>query len=789
MKTSPVVAALVGAILATAEFPVSQPPALVTTPLVPSVPDAELSATVRHYCLTCHNDQLLTGNLTLQGFDVAAAPQAVEKVEKMVVKLRAGMMPPPGMPRPGGDTLVALVERLEELVDRSAAARPNPGYRRFQRLNRAEYQRAVRDLLQLDVDAGTWLPVDIKSDDFDDIADVQAISPTLLEAYLSAANDVSRMAVGDPDAPSDTRSYAPPSGRSGHEWDHVAGAPFGSRGGVVVDHVFPTDAEYVFEVRSRAGTTQFEQLDISVDGESVALLDVEGGIAVVTDPITVRAGQQRVSAAFVRKMEGPYADVFSPRWAQGGTYGATSPMQLSELIIRGPFNATGVSESASASRRKIFTCRPLSAPAAEQRECARDILARLGAEAYRRPALPAEDLAALMTFYDEGVAEGGGFDQGVTRGLQGILASPHFIFRLERRPSGVKPGETYPLADVELASRLSFFLWGAPPDQELLAVASEGRLSDPRVLEAQARRLLADPRSDALGPRFAAQWLRLEEMTKVQPDRYWFPTYDQQLADAMLRETELFFTNLIREDRSFLELITADYTFVDERLARHYGIPNVTGTHFRRAQYPDGSRRGILGHGSVLLSTSMSIRTSPVLRGKWVMEVLMGTPPPPPPPDVPALETTAGVQDGRPLTTRERMEVHRANPTCNACHRFMDPIGLALDNFDVIGSWRSRENGAPLDTRGTFYDGTPVATSGDLVGVLMKRPIPLVRTFTRNLMAYALGRRIEDFDQPTVRAIAKAAEADDYRMSSFILGVVKSDAFRMKRAEIVTSDR
>jgi hypothetical protein len=367
--------------------------------------------------------------------------------------------------------------------------------------------------------------------------------------------------------------------------------------------------------------------------------------------------------------------------------------------------------------------------------------------------------------------------------LEAILASPHFIFRLEKEPITASPGSTYRVADVDLASRLSFFLWGALPDQELLTLAGQGKLSAPGALEKQARRMLADPRADALGTRFAAQWLRLQDIDKVHPDPNNYPNFDDNLAAAMRRETELFFNSLVREDRSLLDLYRADYTFVNERLARHYGFAGVAGDHFRRIQYPDDTRRGLLGQGSVLVQTSLANRTSPVLRGKWVMEVLMGSPPPPPPPDIPLLDETASAKDGRMLTTRERMEIHRSNPTCNSCHRFMDPIGLALDNFDVTGKWRTRENGMPLDTSGDFYDGTPVTTPAELTRALMKRPVPLVRTFTENLLAYALGRRAEYFDQPAIRAIAKAAEANDYRMSSFILGVIKSDAFQMKRAE------
>ncbi|HJO28996.1 MAG TPA: DUF1592 domain-containing protein, partial [Acidobacteriota bacterium] len=407
-------------------------------------------------------------------------------------------------------------------------------------------------------------------------------------------------------------------------------------------------------------------------------------------------------------------------------------------------------------------------------------------EAYRRD-LSKDEIDALMPFYENGM-EKGGFEAGIRTAVEAILASPNFVFRLERQPDNVMPGETYRLGDTDLASRLSFFLWGTPPDDELQSIAAEGKLSAPGELERQAQRMLKDPRAEALGVRFAGQWFRLQDLYKVRPDPNFYPNFDENIADAMRRETELFFNHLVAEDRSVLELYKAGYTFLNERLALHYGIPGVSGTQFRRVEYPDDKRRGVLGHGSVLVLTSFANRTSPVLRGKWVMEVLMGTPPPPPPPNVPDLEATSDNVGGRILTTRERMEIHRENPMCHSCHLFMDPIGLALDNFDVTAKWRFRENGMLLDTRGDFYDGTPVSTPGELVDVLLKRPIPLVRTFTENVLAYALGRRVEYADQPTVRVIAGAAEKDGYRMSSFILGVINSDAFQRKRVQTLPTD-
>ena len=622
------------------------------------------------------------------------------------------------------------------------------------------------------------------------------LSPTLLEAYLNAAAAISRMAVGDRHASAVDSIYTAPGYVSQHPWDHVDGAPFGTRGGLVIDHVFPADAEYVFEVTLNSGSNaRFEDIDISIDGERVALLEYEtqpaggadgrGARGVRTEAILVRAGQHPVAAAFVRRFEGPYEDLIRPHdwsFAGGGSGGPgiTTLPHIRDLIIKGPFKVTGISDTPS--RQKIFTCRP-TLPNEEQ-PCARQIIARLGAEAYRRP-LGGDEVDRLLPFYETGAAKEG-FEGGVRTALEAILASPHFIFRLEREPGDVPPGGAYRIADADLASRLSFFLWGTPPDQELLALAAQGKLTGP-TFEKQARRMLADSRADALGSRFAAQWLRLQDVEKVHPDPNFYPNFDNNLAASMRRETELFFNSLVREDRSVLDLYRADYTFVDERLARHYGFQGVTGDQFRRVPYPDDTRRGLLGQGSILVQTSLANRTSPVLRGKWVMEVLMGTPPPPPPPDVPPLDDTGESKDGRMLTTRERMEIHRKNPTCNSCHRFMDPIGLALDNFDVTGKWRVRENGQPLDTRGDFYDGTPVTKPAELLAALLKRPEPLVRTFTENLLAYALGRRTEYFDQPTIRAIVKAASANDYRMSSFILGVIKSDAFLMKRVEVQTT--
>src|ERR1051326_6563949 len=760
-------------------------------------PQSDLNAVVKRYCVTCHSDKLKTHGLTLEHFDVAKASENAEVAEAVIRKLQAGFMPPPGMPRPAPEVHAALVTALETTIDSAAVARPNPGARPFQRLNRPEYSRAIKDLLTLDVDSADWLPLDQKSANFDNIADSQALSPTLLEGYLNAAAAISRMAVGDRHAKTIDVTYTNAGYVSQHPWDHIDGTPFGTRGGMVVDHVFPADGEYVFEVSLTSGSNaRFEDVDVSINGERVALLEYEtgpaggadgrGGRNVRTEPILVKAGQHQVAAAFVKRVDGPYEDLIRPHdwsFAGGGSGGPgiTTLPHLRDLVIKGPYKVTGISDTPA--REKIFTCRPTLPK--EERPCAQQIISRIGAEAYRRPVTQAE-LDGLMPFFEEG-SKKGGFEEGVRTALEAVLSSPYFIFRLEKEPVTVQAASTYRISDIGLASRLSFFLWGTTPDDELQTLATAGKLSAPGALEKQAKRMLADPRADALGERFAGQWLRLQDIDKVHPDPNFYPNFDDNVAHAMVKETEMFFNSLVREDKNMLDLYRADYTFVNERLARHYGIPGVSGDTFRRVQYPDATRRGILGQGSVLVRTSLANRTSPVLRGKWVMEVLMNTPPPLPPPDIPILDETGDSKDGRMLKTRERMEIHRKNPTCASCHKFMDPIGLALDHFDVTGEWRERENGQPLDTRGTFYDGTEISTPAELLNALMKRPTPLLRMFTENLLAYAIGRRVEYSDMPTVRAIVKNAEANNLKMSAFIMGVIKSDPFQMKRAESATT--
>ena len=743
---------------------------------------------VKSICVACHNEFTLQAGLNLMSFDAERPSLDPVVAEKMIRKLRAGQMPPKEMPRDEA-SIMHLVETLEGHLDADAAANKRAGTRPFQRLNRAEYARLVYELLGLTVDPAEWLPEDQMSANFDNIADVQGMSATLMVSYLTAASDIARRAIGQEDAPVQAKTYSNPPIVSQHEWERVEGAPYGTRGGISVLHSFPADGEYIFSMGFMSGWGErYHDIDVSIDGERVALVRYGGEIdfqgrkdfPVETDPIFVHAGERRVTAAFIRKMDGPYEDLIRPHdWSLTGvetSYGTTSPPHLIRLTLEGPHNPIGVSDFAA--RQRVFSCRPTAQD--EEIPCAEEIVTHLASQAYGQR-VGEDDIADLMHFYTLG-AEDGGFELGIRTALEAILASPHFLFRMEREPSRVRPGQSYRLADIDLATRLSFFLWGTNPDEELLGLAQSGRLSRTRTLRAQAERMLADPRSEALATRFASLWLHLQDLDKVEPDSDWFPNYSQQLMDAMRRETELFFYHLVQEDKSALELYGANYSFLNERLARHYDIPGVIGDEFRLVQYPNDQRNGIFGHGSVLVQTSLGNRTSPVLRGKWVMQTILGTPPPPPPPGVPDLEETEGVVDGEILTTRRRMEIHRANPICAACHNAMDPIGLALDNFDVTGKWRIRENGAPLDTQSTFYDGTLISTPADLSRMLLMRPVPLVREFTKNLMTYALGRRAEYYDQPTIRAIVRTAGEDDYRMSSLIMGVIMSDAFRMKDA-------
>jgi hypothetical protein len=771
------------------------------SPATSSELDDQLNAVVERYCERCHSDARLTGNMTLERFDVGEPHADAELAEKVIHKLRAGMMPPAGARRPSEDTLALLATTLENTLDELARRNPEPGYRTFQRLNRAEYEGSVQALFGLDIDASAFLPTETISESFDNIADMQMLSATLLEGYLRAAAHVSRVAVGDPGVAPASAVYKVAKTLS--QMEHIEGTPLGTRGGISVVHNFPADGEYVFELDLHpdangnlyGSTSGVEHLELSLDGERAALFEIDrfmsegdpNGLRLETLPLRVRAGPHRVSAAFIRKFQGPVIDLVTPidyTLADSNIgYGVTTAPHLRDLTVSGPFLVTGVSETPS--RDVIFTCRPTSPE--EERPCAEQILSRLAQQAYRRP-LDDRDVADLVRFFEEG-REGGGFEVGVRTAIQAMLASPHFVFRVEEAPSGASPGEVYEINDLDLASRLSFFLWSTPPDQALMDVAQRGDLSDPDELGRQALRMLADPRAEALATRFAWLWLRLQDIAKIHPDALEFPYYDHALAEAMERETELLFHHIVQEDASVLDLLDADYTFVNERLADHYGIPNVTGSAFQRVAVPNENRRGLLGHSSILMMTSHANRTSPVLRGKWVMEVLLGSPPPPPPPNVPAFDETDAAADGRELTTRERMEQHRANPSCNSCHSVIDPIGLALENYDVTGVWRIKENEVPIDATGELYDGTPLSGPSDLRNALVAHQTVFLRTFTRNMMAYALGRRVEYYDMPTVRAIERGAAENENRVSSYILGVVKSPAFRMSRAESVTEVR
>ncbi|HEY2150787.1 MAG TPA: DUF1592 domain-containing protein [Vicinamibacterales bacterium] len=770
------------------------------TPAAPPQPDL-----VKQYCVGCHSDKGKAGQLTLASYDSSHPEQNAETTEKMIRKLRAGMMPPPGVRRPDADVLNAFVTSLETKVDAAAALHPNPGRRTFQRLNRAEYERSVRDLLDLDVDVNAFLPADTMSAGFDNVADEQAMTATLMEGYLRASSKISSLALGDRSASPTEATFKVP--RTQSQMHHIEGTPWGTRGGISVVQTFPADGEYTFRIMLHGTPTgqlfgsvasRNEQIEVSINGERVALLPIDyritetdkNGLNLVTPRIHVKAGPQHVAAAFIQTFDGVVDDLVSPieqtlaDTEYGDNVGITILPHLRDFSITGPYTVSGVSDTPS--RRKIFTCRPTAA--SDEIACARKITTQLASEAYRRPANN-EDVESLMEFYAEG-RRGHDFESGIRSVVQAVLASPNFLFRIEEMPAGVRPGQNYRITDLDLASRLSYFVWGTAPDAELVKVASNGTLHTPLVLDKQVKRMLADPRAEALSTRFASQWLRLQDVDKIRPDALLFPAYDSALGEAYKKETELLFQSIVREDRSILDLFTADYTFVNERIAKVYDIPNIVGNDFQRVQLTDVNRRGILGEGSMLMSTSVADRTSPVQRGKWIMEVLLGTPPPPPPPNVPALdETKDATATGKALSTRERMEEHRKNPACQSCHKVIDPLGLALDNFDTLGAWRIKDNGVPVDTAAKLYDGTDLAGPPSLRKALLDHQDTLIRNFTDNLLAYALGRRVEYYDQPTIRAIAKKAAVGGNHFSAFVLGVVNSGAFQMAKAEpAVTTD-
>ena len=698
---------------------------------------AEQNALMKQYCVSCHNDRTKAGTMSLQSFDAADVLEHPELAEKMIRKLRAGMMPPAGARRPAPEVLSGLAAALETKIDRAAALNPNPGWRPSQRLNRAEYARAVKDLLAVEVDVNQFLPADTISDGFDNIADTQTISATLMDGYLRAASQISRLAVGDRNASATSTTWKVP--RTASQMRHVDGAPLGTRGGLSVTHTFPADGEYLFKIMLHMGPTgdlfggpyRGEQIEVSIDGARVALMDINprmneqdpNGLTMQTPTVHIKAGPHRVSAAFVQRFEGPADDLIMPIEHTladtniGEVFGTTALTHLRDFTVAGPLAVTGVSETES--RRKIFTCRPTSAP--EESACAADIIRKLAGQAYRGT-VAAEDFKDLMSFYERVAWPLAGpeateprhsarAEAGTSRAASGSRCRRSSRARAScsvssRRRRRCAPDRRIASAITDLASRLSFFLWGSMPDAELLKAASSGTLRTPAVFEKQLKRLIADPRSEALATRFASQWLRLQDVEKVRPDHHFYRNWDTTLSKAMVRETELFVDSLIREDRPVTDLLTADHTFVNERLAKHYGIPNILGNDFRRVTIADPNRRGVLGQGSVLLLTSIADRTSPVLRGKWIMEVLLGSPPPPPPPNVPALEETKAVDAGKTLSVRERMEEHRKNPACTSCHKVIDPLGLALENFDVTGVWRIKDNGVAIDPVGDLYDGT-----------------------------------------------------------------------------------
>ncbi len=765
---------------------------------------------VAQNCATCHGERMKAGGLVLAGFDAAKISERPEVAEKMIRKLRSGMMPPPGARRPDAATTKAFYETLEAKMDAAAALNPNPGWRPFQRLNRAEYHQAVKDLLGIDVDVNAFLPPDTISKGFDNVADVQGFSPTLMESYLRAASSISRLAIGDRSASATSVTYK--IGRTLSQMRHVDGAPMGTRGGISVVHTFPADGDYTVKVslhneplggiygRTTMATMDIkEQVEVSVNGERAALLDLnvrmsetdpKNSLEIKTPPIHIAAGPQRISAAFIQRFDGPVDDLLVPLENTLAdvniSFGVTALPHMRDMTILGPSAVTGVSDTIS--RRMVFTCRPTTAR--EEETCAADIVKGLTARAFRGDATP-DDVQDAIGFYEKG-RKTGDFEGGIRMALQSVLMSPRFLFRLEQAPAAVrtvKIASSYRLNDQDLASRLSFFLWGTAPDADLLKAAAAGSLRTTLGLEKQVRRMLADRRADALSTRFAAQWLRLQDLEKIHPDYLLFPQYDDTLAQSMERETELFFDSLVREDRPVLDLLTADYSFVNERLAKHYGIANVTGNEFKRVALPE-YRRGLLGQGSILTLTSYADRTSPVQRGKWILEVLFGAPPPPPPPNVPLLDDTKAISGGKNLSTRERMEEHRKNPACTSCHKVIDPLGLTLENFDATGVWRIKDNEVPVDSLGDLYDGTKMSGPAGLREGLLKHSDIFLETFTENLMTYALGRRVEYTDMPAIRAILREAARSNNRLSSFVLGVVNSAAFRMAKADthILTTD-
>jgi mono/diheme cytochrome c family protein len=745
-------------------------------------------ATLDKYCVGCHRGPTPMAGLRLDNLDAADLETSGATWEKLARKLRNREMPPAGMPRPDTATLDALVSYIVTGRDRLAETKPNPGRRTLHRLNRTEYGNAVRDLLGLEIDVAELLPADDIGYGFDNIADVLQVSPVLMERYLSAARRISRTAVGDTTLPVAYQTYNVHHGLI--QTDRLGeAAPVGSRGGAIVRHVFPVDADYEISVTLQRNTDdeylgleRERKLDLRLDDRRLQLFTIAASPKKIvlgggTPPdahlrirVPVKAGARELAATFLKDTLVKEGIIERVRDDVVQTYFEG----VGSITVAGPFNVQGPGETVS--RERIFVCRPSSA--ADEQACATKILTNLAHRAYRRP-VGADDMTPLLALYKTG-AQNGGFESGVRLALQKVLVSPDFLFRAEVDPPGAAPGTIYSISDTELASRLSFFLWSSIPDDQLLAVAESGRLSDPSVLQAQVKRMMADPRSEALVRNFAGQWLFLRNIARISPDTTTFPYFDENLRHALAKETELLIESQLREDRSVVDLLRTDYTFLNQRLAEHYGIKGIYGNEFRRVKLDDPNRHGLLGQASILAVTSYPNRTAPTIRGKWVLEQLLGSPPPPPPPNVPSLKEDATVQK---LTMRERMEQHRANPTCAVCHRMMDPLGFALENFDGLGGWRASTGpgAGPIDASGALPDGTKFNGPAGLRDVLLKKQDMFVENFTERLLTYALGRGLEEYDSAALRKIAREAAADNQKWSAIILGIVKSTPFRMRR--------
>ena len=772
------------------------------------------AALVDRYCSDCHNPDEKRGSMTLTDLDMAHPERNVDLAEKVIRKVGVSMMPPPGKARPDATTMKLFASSLAANVDTYAEAHPYLGNPALHRLNRVEYANSVHELLNVDVNAEKLLPSDDMSHGFDNMSDVLTLSPALMDAYIRAAGKISRQAIGDKKAVALNATYDVP--RVVSQVNHVKGAPFGTRGGISVLHNFPADGLYTFKLSfyysldgplfgAVLGKTQ--SIEISVNGKRVALFPIDPKITKFDDlhtpPIPVSAGPQRVSAAFLSTGDGPVEDAVQPvgfsllDLNEAEVPGLTTLPHLHELVVTGPTQVKGLSETPS--RQQIFSCYPVNA--AQEEPCARKIICAPGFTGLPPARLTPDETSRLMKLYAVG-HEDGGFEGGVGVALQAVLASPSFIYRLEKArlqtvsqaetPTGTQTGNqakpiVYPISDLELASRLSYFLWSAPPDARLTALAKANRLHQPLILKAQVHRMLMDPRAMALSDNFASEWLHLQNLKGVQPDGYLYPNYDKTLGNAMREETELFFNSIVHDDQSVLTLLDAKYTYVNEPLANLYGIPNVLGNRFRRVELTDEDRYGLLGQASLLTLTSASNRTSPVIRGKYVMEIFLGTPPPPPPPNIPALKEHG--DGGSIQTVRERLEEHRKNPTCAACHKFMDPIGFALEGYDPIGAKRSFDSGAAIDQKGNLFDGIPLNGPASLRKALMAHSDAFVGTFTENLFAYGMGRVLRPADMPVVRKIEREAAVKNYTFSSVVLGIVNSEPFRMRSAEPVLDKR